>query len=127
MLEATDVGETVAFYTEVLGFTCTDSIEEAPGETIWANLVREDVRLMFTARHTHEDGDKGDHGHDHPDTPLMTGSLYFDVDDVDRLAIDLGGKVALEFGPKSMPHGMREIGIVDPNGYFLLFGTPVPE
>lgn len=127
MLEATDVGETVAFYTEVLGFTCTDTIEEAPGEIIWANLVREDVRIMFTARHTHEAGDGGDHDHDHPPAPVMTGSLYFDVDDVDRLAIDLGGKVALEFGPQTMPHGMREIAIVDPNGYFLLFGTPVSE
>lgn len=125
MLEADDVGATVAFYTEVLGFTLGDSISESPGDLIWASLVRDGVKLMFTTRHTHEDqGDVEDH--DHPERPTMTGSLYFNVDDVDSLALDLGGKVALDYGPTTQPHGMRELGFTDPNGYFLVFGTPVP-
>lgn len=123
MLEAEDVAETVAFYTDVLGFSIGDSIEEAPGDLVWASLVRDDVRLMFTARHTH---DGGGQDHEHPGSPIMTGALYFNVDDVDTFALDLGGKVALGSGPRTMPHGMREISLVDPNGYVLIFGTPVP-
>jgi catechol 2,3-dioxygenase-like lactoylglutathione lyase family enzyme len=121
MLETTDVAATVAFYEDVLGFTCTHRIEDN-----WANVLKDDVRLMFTLLHTHDDGEEQDH--EHPSAPIMTGSLYFNVDDVDALAIDLGGKVALEFVPTTQPHGMRELAICDPNGYFLVFGMPVdPE
>ena len=123
MLDAADLDATIAFYTDVLGFTVTDSIA-ADGHRVWANLLKDDVRLMVNRMHTHDDEDD-DHGHDHAHEPGLTGSLYFNVDDVDRLAIDLGGKVAFTFGPETQPHGMREIGFPDPNGYFLIFGMPV--
>jgi catechol 2,3-dioxygenase-like lactoylglutathione lyase family enzyme len=122
-LEVTDVDETIAFYTDVLGFTVTDSIA-ADGHRVWASLLKDDVRLMVNRMHTHDDDEDDGHGHDHPHEPALTGSLYFNVDDVDKLAIDLGGKVPLEFGPTTQPHGMREIAVVDPNGYVLVFGTP---
>ena len=121
MLQTTDVAAAVAFYVDVLGFTCTHRIEDN-----WANVVKDDVRLMFTLLHTHDDGEE--HDHDHPSEPMFTGSLYFNVDDVDALAIDLGGKVPLEFGPTTQDHGMRELAILDPSGYLLVFGMPVdPE
>ena len=122
MLDAADLDATVAFYTDVLGFTATDRMEG------WVNLLKDDVRLMFNQLHTHHDHvdqDHADHGHDHPSAPSMTGSLYFNVDDVDALAAELEGRVPLLFGPVSQPHGMREVGVLDPNGYVLLFGTPV--
>lgn len=121
MLDAADLDATIAFYTDVLGFTATDRMEG------WVNLLKDDVRVMFNQLHTHDEGDHDhdDHGHDHPSEPTMTGSLYFNVDDVDALALDLGGKATLLFGPVTQPHGMREIGVRDPNGYVLIFGTPV--
>jgi catechol 2,3-dioxygenase-like lactoylglutathione lyase family enzyme len=119
MLDAADLDETVAFYTDVLGFTVNARMEG------WVSLVRDDVRLMFNQLHTHDHDPDEEHDHEHPSEPIMTGSLYFNVDDVDRLAIDLGGKVSLAFGPETQPHGMREIGFPDPNGYFLIFGMPV--
>ena len=122
MLDAADLDETIAFYTDALGFTATDRMEG------WVNLLKDDVRLMFNQLHTHHEDDHqdhGDHGHDHPHEPVMTGSLYFNVDDVDALALELGGRAPLLFGPISQPHGMREIGVVDPNGFVLIFGTPV--
>jgi catechol 2,3-dioxygenase-like lactoylglutathione lyase family enzyme len=124
MLEALDVAETVAFYTDVLGFTCTDSIGE-DGRLVWANLLKDDVTLMVTTFHTHAHDEGEEHDHEHLPAPALTGSIYFNVDDVDTLAIDLGGKVALAYGPETMPHGMREIGLLDPNGYLLVFGMPV--
>jgi uncharacterized glyoxalase superfamily protein PhnB len=121
MLEANSVPDTVAFYVDVLGFTCNASIDDGDGNQVWANVGKDGVALMFTGRHTHDDPEDD---HDHPAEPVITGSLYFNVDDVDALAAELDGKVALEFGPTTMAHGMREIGFSDPNGYFLVFGTP---
>ena len=120
MLDAADIDETIAFYTDVLGFTATDRMEG------WVSLLKDDVRLMFNQLHTHDDVEE-DHGHDHPSVPVMSGALYFNVDDVDALAAELqgAGKVTLAFGPVTQPHGMREIGLADPNGYFLIFGMPV--
>lgn len=62
---------------------------------------------------------------EHPARPLITGSLYVNVDDVDALAAELAGKVELSHGPADQPHGMREIGLSDPNGYYLIFGQPI--
>ena len=125
MLDAADLDATIAFYTDVLGFSVTNRMEG------WVNLLRDDVRIMFNQLHTHDHDDAGHdgadvHGHDHPHEPTMTGSLYLDVDDVDALAAELGARDAtLLFGPATQPHGMREIGVLDPNGYVLIFGTPV--
>ena len=124
MLDAADLDATVAFYTDVLGFTVTHRMEG------WVNLLRDDVRLMFNQLHTHGDDEDHahegeDHGHDHPHEPVMSGSIYLNVDDVDALAAELDGRVPTLFGPETRPHGMRELGILDPNGYVLLFGTPV--
>jgi uncharacterized glyoxalase superfamily protein PhnB len=121
LLEVKDVEASIAFYADVLGFSCTSSIGEA-GRRVWANLAKDDVMLMVNEMHTHDDEDDGaDHDHDHE--PALTGSLYFDVEDVDALVLDVGGKVALAFGPEDRPHGMREIAVVDPDGYLLVFGT----
>jgi catechol 2,3-dioxygenase-like lactoylglutathione lyase family enzyme len=127
MLEVLDVDASVAFYTDVLGFSVLSSMEdeEAPGRKVWASLEKDDVRLMVSLMHTHDEDDE--HGHDHSHEPMLTGALYFTVDDVDALALDLGGKVQLEYGPVSQGYGMRELGIVDPDGYFLQFGTPLDE
>jgi uncharacterized glyoxalase superfamily protein PhnB len=127
MLEVLDVGASIAFYTDVLGFIAGATIDddEHPGQKVWANLEKDDVSIMVSRMHTHDDED--DHGHDHAHEPAMTGSLYFTVDDVDALALDLGGKVQLEFGPTDQPYGMRELGLLDPDGYFLQFGSPIDE
>ena len=124
LLEVRDVEASIAFYTDVLGFTVGSSIDGG-GKRVWANVVKDDVMLMLNLMHTHDDDDE--HGHDHPHEPGLTGSIYLNVDDVDALALDLGGKVALEFGPEDQPHGMREIAIADPDGYFLVFGTPLDQ
>src|SRR4051812_3181491 len=124
MLEVRDVDASIAFYTDVLGFSVTASIDDEarPGRKSWANLEKDAVRLMVSLMHTHDDEDD-DHGHSHE--PTLTGSLYFSVDDVDALALDLGGKVQLVYGPVDQPYGMRDLGFVDPDGYFLHFGTSI--
>src|SRR3982750_2734573 len=112
MLEVRDVGASIAFYTDVLGFSVLSSIDDdgRPGHKVWASLEKDAVRLMVNRMHTHDEDDG--HGHDHSHEPTLTGSLYFTVDDVDALALDLGGKVRLEYGPVDQPYGMRDLGII---------------
>lgn len=123
MLEVDDVRATADFYVDRLGFEVTNTLEEPDGDWAWANVRRGAVAFMFTERHTHADDPDADHTH--PEEPVLTGSLYVNVDDVDALAAELTGKVVLDFGPADQPHGMREIGVTDPNGYFILFGQPL--
>ncbi len=125
MLEVTDVSASVAFYVDQLGFTCGNTMDAEPGRLLWASLSRDGVGLMVNLLHTHDDDEGDDHGHDHPSAPVLTGSLYINVDDVDALAADLAHRVTIEFGPADQPHGMREFGVVDPDGYFLVFGRPI--
>lgn len=122
MLEVDDVKATATFYVESLGFEQGDFIDEGDGTWAWCSVRRGGVGFMFTERHTHADDPSADH--EHPEQPLLTGALYVNVDDVDALAAELAGRVIVDFGPLDQPHGMREIGITDPNGYFLLFGQP---
>ena len=122
MLEAVDVRATADFYVERLGFTATDFIDEGDGTWAWVNVRREAVAFMFTERHFHD----GVVDEEHPAKPLVTGSLYINVEDVDALADELRGRgTTIDFGPTDQPHGMREIGVTDPNGYFLIFGKPL--
>jgi catechol 2,3-dioxygenase-like lactoylglutathione lyase family enzyme len=123
MLETKDLRGTIAFWSDLLGFVCNSTFGEDPNHPTWASLGRDGVNLMFTTMHTHEEG--ADHDHDHPSEPVMTGSLYVDIDDVDALALDLGGKVPLLWGPVDTAYDMREIAITDPNGYLIIFGQPV--
>src|SRR3954454_4947097 len=126
MLEVRDVDASIAFYTDVLGFSVTSSIDDEarPGHKVWANLEKDAVMLMLAQMHTHDDEDE-DHGHWHE--PTLTGSLYFTVDDVNALALDIGGKVLLTYPPIDQPYGMRDLGVADPDGYFLIFGPPLDE
>ena len=117
-----DVKATASWYRDVLGFEVTGTIEEPDGEWAWVSLRRGAVGLMFNEHHTHEDEPGADHVHP---PPTLTGSIYFNVDDVDGLAADVAGKASLDFGPVDQPHGMREIALTDPDGYYLIFGQPL--
>jgi uncharacterized glyoxalase superfamily protein PhnB len=86
-------------------------------------LRRDEVAFMFNEHHSHEDDPTADHVH--PPDPVLTGSIYINVADVDALAAAIGDKAVLDYGPADQPHGMREIGLTDPNGYFLMFGQPL--
>jgi catechol 2,3-dioxygenase-like lactoylglutathione lyase family enzyme len=128
MLGTPDLKATIAFYTEKLGFSLDATWGEDPAEPVWCNLGRDGIALMFTAFHTHQDGD-GDHGgdHDHDHAPVLSGTIYLDVDDADQMAAELADRGAkLTYGPETMAHGMRELALEDNNGYLLTFGAPAP-
>lgn len=108
MLRTWEFQESIAFYTNVLGFQ-VDSINEEMG---WASLHKEELAIMLSAPNEHE-GDI---------VPEFTGSLYFTTDDVDALWLLLKDIVEVCYPPENFEYGMREFAIYDNNGYLLQFG-----
>jgi hypothetical protein len=104
--------ETLRFY-ERLGFHVTGShpSEESP---TWAEVRRDGVTLQF-----HTEPPAGT-----PAAPVCSGTFYLFPRSVAELAEELRGKVVFEWGPEVMDYGMRELGVRDPNGYYLAFSEP---
>lgn len=108
-----NVQDAVDFYTKFLGFTC----ENWDREEGWAYVERDELTLMFAEPHWIADFDG----------PDFTGSLYFNVDDVDGLWDTLKNLVTVEYELENMPYGMREFAIRDYFGYILQFGRECTE
>lgn len=120
MLNVADLAATIAFYTERLGFSCRATWGDDAEHPTWCHLERDNVSLMFAEFHRHGPGDD-----DHEHTAELSGCIYLYPDDVDALHTELMGRgLVVEWGPETMPHGMREFGVHDPDGYTLVFGTP---
>lgn len=111
MLWTTELKETIAFYVNVLGFTC-DAYNEDWG---WASLHRDRSELMLAQPNEHTPFEK----------PMFTGSFYINVDHVDELWEQLKEKSNVCYEIETFAWGMREFAIYDNNGYLLQFGQEV--
>jgi uncharacterized glyoxalase superfamily protein PhnB len=111
MLRTLDLPATIDFYTRVLGFRC---IAHEP-DVEWASLEREGIGLMLSGPNASE-GDTRAH---------FTGSLYFEVSDVDALWAQVRDRAAVSDELETFDHGMREFAIRDNNGYLLQLGQAV--
>ena len=108
MLRTPDLRGTIAFYTEVLGFTC----ENVNDDWGWAALRSGPVAIMLSSLNAHQ-GDVA---------TVFTGSLYLRTDDVDGLWMRLKDRVRVGYPIQDFEYGMREFAIYDNNGYLLQFG-----
>ena len=108
-----DLDAALRFYTQTLGFTKTGAYEK-DGETYWAEVARGEARLWFFSNAL-----------DDIPKPTFSGLIYVFVDDVDALAKQLSGQAYFEWGPETQPYGLRELGIKDLNGYYLVFAKDV--
>ena len=111
MLRTWDMAATIEFYTEVLGFVCDSHTES------WASLRRDRVSLMVS----------GPNYHLEESAPSFTGSLYFQIDNVDEFWSVLKDRVKVCYAIETFSYGMREFAIYDNNGYLLQFGQPTPS
>ncbi len=102
--------ETVQFYTEVLGFEQTGSYRNVDGIEIWAEVTLGEARIWFFSGQL-----------DKQPGPAFSGLIYVFVDDVDSVAARLEGGVQFEWGPEDQEYGLRELGIRDINGYYIVF------
>jgi len=109
MMTVPDIGQTVAFYRDTLGFTCANQTEG------WAVVRKDEAEVMFALPNQHISFAK----------PLFTGSFYFRTDDVDLLWEQLKNSVTVVYPVENFDYGMREFAILDNNGYCLQFGQEV--
>lgn len=108
-----DLAATLAFYRK-LGFRLTGQSQDAEPPT-WAEVRRGAAILQF-----YSDAPEGT-----PNTPALSGTLYFFPSSVDELATEIrAAGVAFEWGPEIMDYGMKEFAVRDPNGYLIAFTEP---
>lgn len=104
VLHVPDVSATVAFYRDVLGFTCDF------GDDTYAVVWRDNSAIHFVRD---EGGPRGVH-------------LFQWVKDVDayyREVVNRGAKCVVE--PTDQPYGIREFALCDINGVEIVFGQDI--
>ena len=116
-----DVGRTVAFYRDVLGFevVMTAPADAPAGEPAWALLKRGHVELLFQTR----DSVAGLLPPPHPRRSTLT--IYVDLADVEAFYRRLAPHVALEQDLHDAGD-MRAFSLRDCNGFVLTFAGPRP-
>ena len=111
-LKTTDLGETIAFYVDLLGFVVAAQWPaESPTNCI---LDNGHVHIAF-----------GTDPQNWYSAPGLSGQLWIDVDNVMALHEKITGKVPVEWGPEVYDYGRLEFAIKDCNGYLLAFSEPV--
>lgn len=108
-LYAPDIEATLEFYVDVLGFVKTGEWRE--NETVsWAEVSLGASQIWFF-KNALDDQPK----------PQFSGLIYVIIDDVDAMAVRLTDKADIKWGPETQEYGLRELGIEDNNGYYIVF------
>lgn len=103
-----DLGQTITFYKDVLGF----AIRERNDDWGWASLTKDGVEIMLAKPNAHTPFEE----------PKFTGSFYINTDDVDRVWQQVKDKAKVCYEPENFDWGMREFAIYDNNGYLVQIG-----
>lgn len=108
ILKSSDVATTIEWYRRI-GFR-VHGVFPDDGEPTWCELSRDGVVLQFLGGETPWAGQ-----------PAFTGTLYFYPESVEALYEEIRDHTPPEWGPEVREWGTRELGLRDPNGYFLTF------
>ncbi len=111
-----DVDRTIAFYTDILGFTLKSKYPEE-GAAVWAELTRDGVTVMFQSRQSMAE--------ELPalqDAPIGTSQTFYTaVEGIDALHAALQGKVEMVQEMHTTFYGMKEFSFKDCNGYIFAY------
>lgn len=111
MLKSGDMTRTIDWYRRA-GFEVRDVHPES-GPPTWCEVGRDGVVIQFLTGETPWDG-----------TPRFTGTLYFHPPSVEAVYDQIKGDIEPAWGPEIRDWGTRELGLQDPDGYFLTFTEP---
>ena len=112
-LLVSDTAASVDFYRDVLGFGVERTVpDEPPFVFVWlkrggVELFLNDVKPVTAEFPALRAGD--------------TSTLFVIIDNVDALYDQLSGKARMVMPPTDRFYGMREIAVLDPDGYLLTF------
>ena len=125
VLQVREIDASLEYYTRTLGFELksragTDAgkrLDRELGTHDWARVEAGTTSLVFVPL---EDGAENS-------GPVMTGSIYLYPPDVDMAWDELNERVEVTWPIRTWPHGMRDFGVRDCNGYWLVFGQAVDD
>jgi catechol 2,3-dioxygenase-like lactoylglutathione lyase family enzyme len=118
MLSVSDLGRTIAFYCERLGFRTVNVFGEP--DPAWCMLERDGVKLMFNQPPAQEMAELSPRGKDFQ-------IYYFYPDDVVALQQDWHDAGLPVSDLRVTIYGMKEFELRDPDGYWLWFGQSTNE
>jgi uncharacterized glyoxalase superfamily protein PhnB len=110
LLNVEDVTRSIAFYVGAMGFTVVDSWQYE-GRIRWAKLAVGGIELMLNEHGENSPARRGKH-HGHRDVVL-----YFDVDGLDSLWIQLNQDGLKPGVIRTEDYGARQFALIDPDGY----------
>jgi|CZKC01.1.fsa_nt_gi uncharacterized glyoxalase superfamily protein PhnB len=116
MLKVSNLAQTIKFYTQTLGFTVQNQMNDDSGKPSWCALKWGAASLMFYSAESLDQP---------PGPSAMTGVVYFNPADVRALWEHLRDRAEVAWPVLEMLYGMLEFSIFDCNGYILSFGQEV--
>jgi uncharacterized glyoxalase superfamily protein PhnB len=112
-----DVGRTLDFYRDVLGFQVLTTVPPDQPPFNWGMVSRDGVELMFQVR--------ASLGADIPalaSAPIgASQTFYIEVEDIDALYAAIKGRVEIVQDMHTTFYDTREFAFRDVNGYILAF------
>lgn len=111
-----DIGKSIAFYRDRLGFELVGDAKNADG-IFWCRVKRGGCSLMLQQADPKEDGPASSRG--------KGVVFYFLVDDADAMHADLTARGLKLPPPETAIYGMRQVELHDPDGYSLCFESKV--
>lgn len=113
-----DMGETISFYKEVLGFEVAFAAPEAM--PLFAILRRDTVQIFFKSISAEVGPLPNSERH-----PWARWDAFVYSPDPDALALELSSHVDLQVAASDTEDGLRGFEVQDPNGYVLFCGRPI--
>jgi uncharacterized glyoxalase superfamily protein PhnB len=116
-----DVEETVEWYEDAFDATLVATLPPGDGTPWWAQVVIDDITLMFQTRDSLVDEFPEMEGESGPGST----AFFIDVSDIRYFYDSLDDEVTVVQELSQTEHGRNQFAVQDCNGYILWFGEPV--
>lgn len=117
-----NVERSLAFYVDTLGFARGMTVPDA-SPFVFAAVTSGDVEIFVNDAATAVKEYPAFAG-----KPLgATGTMYIELEGVDALHERIKSRVTITMPLVTQFYGMREFGILDPDGYVITFAERVPQ
>ena len=115
-----NIAETIAFYEDILGFNSQSNFPN------FVSFEKDDTRIMFVVPQVEPEESKKPNDKDvFFSGPILTGSIYMFIADVDAMWEHVKNKARIKTSIADRQYLMRDFSILDNNGYELVFGQDI--